>query len=127
LALKTLLRAGRNRYFEWFLQKPISYFGRCVDGVGSPQDLRRNPTPDFFAEALGCGLADFFKFALPRVAAAVVEKMDSEKILSFILLLHPSAALDKALVTAKSRVFEGFYQKPISYFGRRVDGVGPPA
>jgi len=66
-------------------------------------------TPDFLAEAAGCGLADFFKFALPQARTAVAAEMDLTKICLFILLQSRPAALDGLLMAGRSGVFESFW------------------
>ena len=63
-----------------FGKKTTSACGTAVGGVVPLRDLSGITTPDFFAAATEWGLADFFKFALPRPEMMVMTEMDLAKI-----------------------------------------------
>jgi len=69
----TLRRRGGVGFSAGFFKNPFQIFCAGSVGWGRRRDLSDIATPDFLGEAAGCVLADFFKFAQPRVGETAAE------------------------------------------------------
>jgi len=108
-------------------KNPFRIFGAAGAGWDRRCDLSEIATPDFFGKKRQMDLANFFKFALLRVATMAARQMDLARIWPFILLPGASPASQQPAAAWRSRIFERFCQKSISDFWRRRVGVVPPA